>query len=206
MKKSKKQAKKPAKKQSINPVIDSGAIKAKKVTLVNIDKLTPNDKNPNTHSEEQIERLSKLIQTIGFRNPVVVSNRSGLVISGHGRIAASKKIGLKKVPVIFQDFSDEASEYQYMVSENEISRWSETDYSMVHKEMMDLGPDFDIELLGIKDFEVCLEDKEKDKGNSPAWNDSPKFFCVAEFENENDANDLLNELQIREIKAEVREE
>lgn len=129
-------------------------IKAKNITLVDISLLVENPKNNNSHPEDQIERLAKLIKHTGFRNPLVVSNRSGFVLCGHGRIAAAKRAGLKELPVIYQDFRDEAEEYAYMTADNAIHNWSSIDLSKVNTEMLDLGPDFDIDMLGIKDFVI----------------------------------------------------
>jgi DNA modification methylase len=129
-------------------------IKAKEITFVDIESLIPNPKNNNKHPKEQIERLSKLIKYQGFRNPLVVSNRSGFVLCGHGRIEAAKLAGMKKVPVMYQDFENEAQEYAYLTSDNAIASWAELDLSAVSTEMLDLGPDFDIDLLGIKDFVI----------------------------------------------------
>ena len=129
-------------------------IKSKEIQIVDIDSLIPNPKNNNKHPPEQIERLSKLIEYQGFRNPLVVSNRSGFVLCGHGRIEAAKKAGLKQVPVMFQDFENEAQEYAYLTSDNAIASWAELDLAAVNTEMLDLGPDFDIDLLGIKDFVI----------------------------------------------------
>jgi len=129
-------------------------IKAKDIRLVDVDSLVPNPKNNNRHPKEQIERLAKLIKYQGFRNPLVVSNRSGFVLCGHGRIEAARLAGLKEVPVMYQDFENEAQEYAYLTSDNAIASWSELDLSAVNTEMLDLGPDFDIDLLGIKDFVI----------------------------------------------------
>lgn len=129
-------------------------IKSKEIQIVDVDSLIPNPKNNNKHPKEQIERLAKLIKYQGFRNPLVVSNRSGFVLCGHGRIEAAKKAGLKQVPVMFQDFENEAQEYAYLTSDNAIASWAELDLSAVNTEMLDLGPDFDIDLLGIKDFVI----------------------------------------------------
>ena len=79
-------------------------IKATDIQLVDIYSLVQNPKNNNKHPQEQIERLSKLIKYQGFRNPLVVSKRTGFVLAGHGRIEAAKLAGLKQVPVMFQDF------------------------------------------------------------------------------------------------------
>lgn len=129
-------------------------IESKDIQLVDTSKLVLNPKNMNSHPKEQIERLQKLIEFNGFRNPVIVSNRTGFVVAGHGRIEAARNMGMALVPVMYQDFDNEAQEYAYMVSDNAIASWSELDLSAVNTEMLDLGPDFDIDMLGIKDFVI----------------------------------------------------
>lgn len=117
-------------------------------------KLVPNPKNPNKHPPEQIERLAKLIDFQGQRHPVIVSKRSGFVVVGHGRLEAIKKLGWDGLAVNYQDFESEAEEFAFVTSDNAIAEWAELDLSMINKEMLDLGPDFDIDLLGIKDFVI----------------------------------------------------
>ena len=143
-------------------------IKSKEIKIVDIDLLIENPKNNNIHPEDQIERLAKLIKHTGFRNPLVVSNRSGFVLCGHGRIAAAKKAGLKELPVIYQDFNDEAEEYSYMTADNAIHNWSSIDLLKVNTEMLDFGPDFDIDLLGIKDFVIEPIEKFEPQGDEDA--------------------------------------
>jgi hypothetical protein len=92
-----------------------------------IDKLHPNPANPNRHSEEQVEKLAKLIELHGWRLPIVVSNRSGLIVSGHGRLMAAKSLGISKVPVDFQDFQNEAEETAVLISDNVVADLSEFD-------------------------------------------------------------------------------
>ena len=129
-------------------------IKSKEIQIVDIASLVPNPKNNNKHPPEQIERLAQLIKYQGFRNPLVISKRSGFVLCGHGRIEAAKKAGLKQVPVMYQDFDSEAQEYAYLTSDNAIASWAELDMSMVTEELTNLGPDFsDLELLGIQSIE-----------------------------------------------------
>jgi DNA modification methylase len=129
-------------------------IKAREIKMVDIDHLVENPKNNNKHPDDQIERLVKIIKNTGFRNPLTVSNRSGFVLCGHGRITAARKAGLKELPVIFQDFKDEAEEYAHLTADNAIAKWAEIDLGMVNSEMLDLGPDFDIDMLGLKDFVI----------------------------------------------------
>lgn len=128
--------------------------------LVDISKLNLHPKNPNKHSKEQIERLAKILKYQGFRYPVKVSKRSGYVTSGHGRIEAAKLNGWKKVPVSVQEYESEEQEYSDLVADNSIASWAELSLADVNLELPELGPDFDLDLLGIKDFSLDPSEKE----------------------------------------------
>ena len=145
-------------------------IESNQIVLVPIEKITPNPKNANMHPIEQIQRLEKLIEYQCFRNPLVISNRTGFLIVGHGRLEAATNIGMTKLPVIYQDFISEAQEYAYLVSDNEIARWAELDEAAVVEELKVLELD-DLELLGIDDFKINMDDD-----NSPAIVEEPKSF------------------------------
>jgi hypothetical protein len=134
-------------------------IKANSIEILDISKCVPNKKNRNKHSDEQITRLADIIKYQGFRSPLIISNRSGLVVAGHGRLLAAKFLGLKEVPVIYQDFDSEEQEYAAQVSDNAIASWAELDLSGINADIGELGPDFDLEMLGIKDFELEPADK-----------------------------------------------
>lgn len=129
------------------------------VVWVDISTLKAHPKNPNKHPPEQIERLAKILKYQGFRSPIVVSELTGFVTVGHGRIEAAKLNGWTKVPVSVQQYEDEAQEYAHMTSDNAIAEWADLDLSQINAEMLDLGPDFDVDLLGLKDFEIEPLDK-----------------------------------------------
>ena len=133
-------------------------IRSKDIRLVPIGEIKLNPKNRNSHSKEQIDRLAQIIKYQGFRNPGVVSNRTGILIAGEGRYLAAKQLGLEAIPCIFQDFDDETQEFTYGISDNSISSWSELDLSGINADIGDFGP-FDLDLLGIKNFTVDVADK-----------------------------------------------
>lgn len=159
---------------------ENDAIKSKEIKIVKIKDLKLNPRNRNKHPKEQIERLQKLIEYQGFRNPVIVSNQSGMVVVGHGRLAAAKKMGLKEVPVIYQDFESPDQEHAYLISDNAIASWSELDLSSINTDIQDMGPDFDIDLLGIKNFTIDVADKEL--GDEEATPEPPKESKVVRGE------------------------
>lgn len=135
-------------------------IKANEIKLVPIDEIIFNPKNNNKHSPDQIAHLQKVIKYNGFRNPITISNRSGFLVCGEGRVQAAKLLGMKELPAMFQDFENEAQEYAHLTADNAIQRQSMIDFASVNSELLNLGPDFDIDWLGIHDFKLDLSEKE----------------------------------------------
>lgn len=127
--------------------------------LIDINDLKPHPKNRNKHPADQIKRLTQILQYQGIRSPIKVSNRSGFITAGHGRLEAFRHLKIKEIPVNFQDYDSDEQEYADIQSDNAIALWAELDLSGINTDMLDLGPDFDIDLLGIKDF--VLEPAEK---------------------------------------------
>lgn len=126
--------------------------------------LRPNPANSNKHSDEQIERLVKLIKYYGWRQPIIISNRSGLIAAGHARLLAAKAMGMSEVPVQYQNFEDDDEERGFLVADNSIAAWAELDLSLINAQMGDFDPGFDLDLLGIKDFTLDMADKEFGSG------------------------------------------
>lgn len=137
----------------------SGKLNNLETKWVPVSELRPHPKNPNQHSKEQIERLSKLIRYQGFRLPIIVSNLSGFIVAGHGRLEAAKLLGLTTVPVSRQDFDDDIQEYTFLTSDNAIHEWSVLDLSGIEETVKGLG-EFDFQLLGLKNLDVQFEEPE----------------------------------------------
>ena len=74
--------------------------------IVPLKDLRPNPKNPNQHPPEQIKLLASIIRATGWRAPITVSKRSGLVTKGHGRLMAAQLDDLTDAPVDYQDYAD----------------------------------------------------------------------------------------------------
>lgn len=104
--------------------------------LVPVSKLVENPRNPNRHPLAQIEALAKLIETNGWRSPVVVSRRSGFIVKGHGRFEAAKRLATE-VPVEFQDYTTEAEEWADMMADNRIAELAEIDVTSLHGLLVD---------------------------------------------------------------------
>lgn len=136
---------------------------------INLIKFYP--KNPQKHTTEQIDRLCKILNYQGFRHPLIVDRKTNYVVAGNGRLMAAQKLGLKEVPVDYQDFDSDDQLYAFVVSDNAIQQeWAELDLAFINAELPNLdGMNFDIDLLGIKNFEIepmdvyDLDETEKSK-------------------------------------------
>lgn len=129
--------------------------------------LTPHPRNPNRHGDRQIEMLSRIIRHQGWRNPIVVSARSGFIIAGHGRLAAALKLGLTEVPVDVQEFATEADEWAHLVADNRIAELADMDQAGLGDLLRDLGDveDFNLDLTGFDTNEIdrmLADDRDKD--------------------------------------------
>ena len=70
------------------------------------ERLIPYANNPRLHSEADLEKIAASILKWGWTNPVLVDEQ-GVLIAGHGRVAAAAKLGLKSIPVIVARGSSE---------------------------------------------------------------------------------------------------
>lgn len=95
--------------------------------LIDPKDIIGNPRNPNKHPKDQIKLLAHIIQSQGWRTPITVSNQSGFVVRGHGRLAAALDFGAEMVPVDYQNYSNEAEEWADLIADNRLSELSEID-------------------------------------------------------------------------------
>lgn len=155
-------------------------IQAKQIEIVDTDCLVEHPDNPHQHSKKQIKRLAKLIQYQGFRVPIIVDKKTGYIVSGHGRKQAAEELGLKQLPVIFQDFENDDQVRAYLISDNAIGKdnWAKLDYQMLNEFVGEWAPDFDLELLGIEDFSIDVPDFEPTSVDEQGQLDQKKLVIM----------------------------
>ncbi len=123
--------------------------------LVPAENLKANPRNPNTHPVRQIELLAKNIRYFGWRHPITVSRRSGLIVAGHGRLEAAKHLGLQLVPVDYQDFSNENDEMAVLIADNRLAELASVDLNSLEGVINELKVEgFDTLLTGFEDADL----------------------------------------------------
>jgi hypothetical protein len=157
---------------SVNPQIN-----CKYDKLVPVYELKGHGRNANKHPKSQVERLAKLFEYQGIRHPIIVSKLSGCIVAGHGRLEALKHLKADTAPVVYQEFTDQDQETAFIHSDNTIADWAELDLAMINDQLKDFDPSFDIDLLGLEDFEIEPADKYNRGDEKELFNE-----LVGEFE------------------------
>ena len=110
--------------------------------------------NSRTHSKEQINQIENSIKEFGFTNPVLL-DKNNEIIAGHGRVLASKKMGIKEVPCLRLSHLSEKQKKAYVIADNQLALYAGWDENILSLEIGDLSDnDFDISLLGFNDLEL----------------------------------------------------
>lgn len=133
-------------------------------SIVKIEELKENPKNPNKHPEEQIKLLSEVIKKTGVRAPITVSKLSGYIVKGHGILQAAKAAGLQEYPVEYQYFINDEEEMAALLADNKIAEASEIDREIL-KEIFDEFEFEDLITTGYsqEDLQMYFEDIEEEE-------------------------------------------
>lgn len=128
---------------------------AERIEIWEIDRLRPYDRNPRTHSPDQIQRLSALMVEFGFTSPILVDDADGIV-AGHGRLAAARNLKMDKVPVIILTGLTEAQKRAYVIADNKIAMDAGWDDRILQEELEALEADgYNLDMTGFSDTELA---------------------------------------------------
>ena len=90
------------------------------IVMRRVSELTPYDKNAKTHDAKQVSNVAKSIQEMGWKQPLVV-DAQGVVIVGHCRLLAAKKLGMKEVPCVVADDLTPEQIKRYRILDNKLA-------------------------------------------------------------------------------------
>ena len=110
------------------------------IVMISPEKLKPYFRNPR-NNDKTVEALVKIIPRVGFNVPIVV-DKDMVIIKGHSRCNASRILGLKEVPVIISEASEEQNNKDRIL-DNAIHELTEWDYDKLKVELDLTGVDVD---------------------------------------------------------------
>ena len=125
-----------------------------KIQEIEIEKLIPYARNSRTHSDEQVAQIAASIKEFGWTNPILVDGEAG-IIAGHGRLAAARKLGLKKIPVIELSHLSPTQKKALIIADNKLALNAGWDNDMLALEFEELELEgFDLALTGFDEKEI----------------------------------------------------
>ena len=133
---------------------EAGVDRILRVEYRPLEDLIPYARNARTHSDAQVAQIAASIKEFGWTNPILVDGDNG-VIAGHGRLLASRKLGMLEVPVIELSGLSEAAKRAYILADNKLALnagWDEAMLGLEVGELSALG--VDLTLAGFSDREL----------------------------------------------------
>lgn len=160
---------------------------------LSIDTLIPYDRNNKIHDEAQIKKIAKSIKELWFRAPILV-DENFVILAGHGRLAAAKKLKLKEVPVIqYTDLTEEQKK-KYRLLDNRLADLSDYDLENLKLELQELNDEWMNDLFSEFDLQLDEEERDEDKEDEvPAIQPDPivQEWDIFELEGKNGKHYLI---------------
>ena len=125
------------------------------VATVPLASLVPYAENARTHSPDQVAQIAASIAEFGFVNPVLV-DAAGVLVAGHGRVMAAKRLGMAAVPAIRLAHLTEAQARALRLADNQIALNSGWDEALLAAEIARIRDEaiVDLDVLGFSGMEL----------------------------------------------------
>lgn len=122
-----------------------------------IDEVIPYENNPRKN-DEAVDYVAKSIKEFGFKVPIII-DKNNVIVTGHTRLKAAKKLKLEEVPVIMADDLTEEQIKAFRLADNKVSEFAEWDNKLLDEELDDIL-NLDMEEFG---FSLNLEEEKEEE-------------------------------------------
>lgn len=124
------------------------------IQMKKVSDLCPYENNPR-HNDDAVPYVANSIREFGFKVPIVIDSQ-GVIIAGHTRLKAAKKLRMREVPCIVADDLTEEQVKAFRLADNRVSEAAEWDFDLLREEMEAIT-EIDMEEFG---FELLPDDEE----------------------------------------------
>jgi len=123
------------------------------IVNVPIDDLHPDPANPRKIGDQELDALTRSLREFDFLQPVI-ARQDGTVVGGHQRLVAARRLGIRVVPVVYVDLTDEQAKLLNLALNKISGDWDE---QLLASLLADLNavPDVDLALSGFGEDEVA---------------------------------------------------
>lgn len=114
-----------------------------------ITELVPYENNPR-NNDEAVQYVAESIREFGFKVPIII-DKNNVIVAGHTRYKASKRLGLSEVPCVVADDLTEEQVKALRLADNKVSEYATWNLDKLELEMNEL--ELDMELFGFEPLE-----------------------------------------------------
>lgn len=135
-----------------------------KVEYLPIEQVIPYANNARKHGDEDTDAIMASIREFGFNDPIGIWK--GIIVEGHGRLIAAKRLGMDKVPVIKLDHLTDEQRKAYALAHNKTAELSGWDFNILQSELEEIS-DIDMQEFGFSSVDEYINgffDEEQDGG------------------------------------------
>jgi len=166
-------------------------MKEMKIIYKNIEDIIPYENNPR-HNENAVDYVANSIKEFGFKVPIII-DKENVVVTGHTRLKASEKLGIKKVPVIMASDLTEEQIKAFRLADNKVAQFSSWDMEKLELELEDIN--IDMCEFGFEDLNMVIEDNEQiDETTDTHFNYKEQFGVIVMCKNEEEQEQIYNRL------------
>lgn len=122
------------------------------ITNIPLKNLKPYENNPRKN-DDAVKYVAESIKEFGFKVPIVI-DKNNVIVAGHTRYKAAKKLKMSEVPCIIADDLTDEQIKAFRLADNKVAEKAEWDFDLLNAELDDII-DLDMELFG---FEDALQD------------------------------------------------
>lgn len=134
-------------------------VRKMKIVEKNIDELVMYENNPRKN-DEAVKYVAESISQFGFKVPVII-DKDNVIVAGHTRVKAAKKLKLKTVPCIVADDLTPEQIKAFRLADNKVSELSDWDEDLLNDELDDIC-NIDMTVFGFDDLETNMVDGDKE--------------------------------------------
>ena len=141
-----------------------------KIEYIPVGKLKPYEKNARKHKDFDVDAIVRSIEEFGFSDPIGIWSDKNIIVEGHGRLLAAKKLGMTEVPCIRLDHLTDEQRRAYALAHNKTAENSEWDLELLPLELEEIV-DIDMTQFG---FDVPEDEPEIEEDEVPEVPDEPQ--------------------------------
>ncbi len=166
-------------------------MKEMKIIYKNIEDIIPYENNPR-HNDNAVEYVANSIKQFGFKVPIII-DKENVIVTGHTRLKAAEKLGMKEVPVIMADDLTEDQIKAFRIADNKVSEYSTWDNERLDLELEDIN--LDMSEFGFEDLDLTVIDNDpEDETTDSHFSYKEQYGVIVMCKTEEEQEEIYNKL------------